>query len=189
MTEQLIALAAATSLRRGTMRLGRRLRVERPERVVTSAELSVLGLLRRNGPMSAGELAWAERVQPQSLTRTLAALEERGEISRHPDPADRRRSVLSITDQGQEVLYMDVAQRDSWLAMAMAEQLSPAETQLLMMAGELMERLAEAKVTALHRAASPRASGRAARTGDTGTGDTGTGDADTDRWRDAAEGA
>ncbi|HTU80247.1 MAG TPA: MarR family transcriptional regulator [Solirubrobacteraceae bacterium] len=138
------------------MRLGRRLRLERPERSVASAELSVLGLLHRKGPMSAGELARAERVQPQTLTRTLAALEQRGEIDRHPDPADRRRSVLSISQSGEAILHADVAQRDSWLALAMAEQLSPAETQLLMLAGELMERLADARAGALRRAASPR---------------------------------
>jgi DNA-binding MarR family transcriptional regulator len=156
MTDQAVALAA-TSLRRGTMRLGRRLRMERPERAVTGAELSALGLLYRRGPMSAGDLAWAERVQPQSLTRTLAALEERGEIGRHPDPADRRRSLVSITEAGTEVLLADVGQRDSWLTMAMAEELSPAETQLLMMAGELMERLAESEVKALRRTTAPRA--------------------------------
>ena len=122
MTEQAASLAAA-SLRRGTFRLGRRLRMERPARAVTSAELSVLGLLCR-GPMSAGELAAAERVQPQSLTRTLAALEERREIGRHLDPADRRRSVLSITESGRAVLRADAALMDSWLAMAMAEQFS-----------------------------------------------------------------
>jgi DNA-binding MarR family transcriptional regulator len=150
--EQMVA-DAATSLRRGTMRLGRRLRLERPERSVTSAELSVLGLLYRRGPMSAGALAWAERVQPQSLTRTLAALEERGVVRREPDAADRRRSVLSITESGRAVIQADVAQRDSWLATAIAGQLSPAEAQLLMMAGELMERLAEAEVEAVHRTA------------------------------------
>jgi DNA-binding MarR family transcriptional regulator len=179
MVEQTVALAAASSLRRGTMRLGKRLRMERPERGVTSAELSVLGLLHRRGAMSAGELAWAERVQPQSLTRTLAVLEDRGEICRRPDPGDRRRSVLSITQSGTEVLHTDVVQRDSWLAMAMAEQLSPAETQLLMMAGELMERLAEARVDALRRSASPPPRSRV----------TGTGTGQTDDWRDAAEGA
>jgi len=161
------AAQAAMSLRRGTMRLGRRLRMERPERAVTSAELSVLGLLYR-GPMSAGELAWAERVQPQSLTRTLAALEERGEISRHPDPADRRRSVLSITESGKAVLLADVVQMDSWLAMAMAGELSPAETLLLTMAGELMERLAEAEVAALHRPVSLPRPSRAGETADAG---------------------
>jgi DNA-binding MarR family transcriptional regulator len=184
MTDQAVALAAASSLRRGTMRLGRRLRMERPERGVTSAELSVLGLLHRRGPMSAGELAWAERVQPQSLTRTLAALEERSEICRRPDPADRRRSVLSIAGSGREALFADIAQRDSWLAMAMSEQLSPAETQLLMMAGELMERLAEAKVAALHRGASPppRAAGVSESSGAIEVDGA-------DDWRDAAEGA
>jgi DNA-binding MarR family transcriptional regulator len=175
MTEQATALAA-TSLRRGTMRLGRRLRMERPEREVPSAELRVLGLLHR-APMSAGELASAERVQPQTLSRTLAALEERGEIGRQPDPADRRRSVLSITESGRAVLIADAAQLDSWLAMAVAEQLSPAETLLLTMAGELMERLAEAEVTALHRPRSLPRPSRAARTGEA------------DNRRDAAEGA
>jgi DNA-binding MarR family transcriptional regulator len=164
--------------------------MERPEREVSSAELSVLGLLHRRGPMSAGELAWAERVQPQSLTRTLAALEERGEIRRRPDPADRRRSVLSITEAGSQVLFADVAQRDSWLAMAMADELSPAETQLLMMAGELMERLAEAKVTALHRGASPPPRPpRPAGTVGVAWAAGGAGAGDADDWHDTAEGA
>jgi DNA-binding MarR family transcriptional regulator len=117
---------------------------------MASAELRVLGLLLR-APMSAGELARAERLQPQSLTRALASLEERGEIARHPDPADRRRSVLSITESGKAVLLEDAAQLDSWLAMAMADQLSPAETLLLTMAGELMERLAEAEANGAMR--------------------------------------
>lgn len=142
--------------------------MERPERSIPSAELSVLGLLHRRGSMSAGELAWAERLQPQSLTRSLAALEERGEIHRHPDPGDRRRSLLSITEAGRRVLLDDIAQRDSWLTLAMAERLSPAEAQLLMMAGELMERLAEADATALRQAAGPSLPERASPPGNIG---------------------
>src|SRR6201993_934243 len=118
--EQMVA-DATTSLRRGSMRLGRRLRRERPEQSVTSAELSVLGLLYRRGPMSAGALGRAERGQPQSLARTRAALEERGVVHRQPDPADRRRSVLSITESGRAVVDADVAQRDRWLAMAITD--------------------------------------------------------------------
>ena len=44
---------------------------------------------------------------------------------------------------------------DSWLTMAMAEQLTPAEVALLGVAGELLERLADADAAALHRAATP----------------------------------
>jgi hypothetical protein len=48
------------------------------------------------------------------------------------------------TPQGQEVLRADMRQRDGWLALAMETHLTPAEQQLLRLAGELMERLAEA---------------------------------------------
>jgi DNA-binding MarR family transcriptional regulator len=131
--------------------------MERPETGMPSLELSVLGHLNRRGFMTAGEIAAAERVQPQTLTRTLAALESKGAIRRQVDPADRRRSALSITAAGREALVADMRQRDSWLALAMAEELTPTERRLLYLAGELMERLAEANVSALRPPAQARA--------------------------------
>ena len=79
------AAAAATEVRRGVIGLARRLRQERNEASLTALELSVLGHLHRRGPLTPGELAAAERVQPQSLTRTLAALEAADLMSREPD--------------------------------------------------------------------------------------------------------
>jgi len=140
----------ASALRRGVTRLGRRLRLERPEQGEPLLQLGTLALLHGRGPMTPGELAAAQRVQPQSLTRTLTALESGGLTSRRSDPGDRRRSLLMITDAGRRAIRHDVAQRDAWLAMAMAEVLTPAEQDLLRIAGQLMERLAEASVTALH---------------------------------------
>jgi DNA-binding MarR family transcriptional regulator len=143
-------LAAATAVRRGVTRLGRRLRHERPAHGETLLQLSVLADLSRHGPMTPGELAVIQRVQPQSLTRTLASLEARHLVGRQAHPRDRRRSLLALTPEGQEVLRADMRQRDSWLALAMESHLTPAEQQLLRLAGELMERLAEADdVTAL----------------------------------------
>jgi DNA-binding MarR family transcriptional regulator len=144
-------LVVATTVRRGTMRLARRLRMERPETGAPLQEISVLGHLNRRGSMTAGEIAAAERVQPQTLTRTLAVLEGKGAIQRQVDPADRRRSALSITPAGREALVNDMRQRDSWLALAMAEELTPTERRLLSLAAELMEHLAEADVSALRR--------------------------------------
>jgi DNA-binding MarR family transcriptional regulator len=136
--------AAATEVRRGVISLARRLRLERHEAGLTALELSVLGHLHRRGPLTPGELATAERVQPQSLTRTLAALEEAGLASRQPDPADRRRSLLAVTQNGQAALRAEMEQRDDWLASAMAAELTTTEMELLRLAGSLLDRLADA---------------------------------------------
>jgi len=137
-----LQVATAAEVRRGVISLARRLRLERNEVGLTALELSVLGHLHRSGPLTPGELATAERVQPQSLTRTLAALEEAGLASRQPDPADGRRSLLAITDHGQAGLRTEMEQRDNWLSAAMAAELTTTEIGLLRLAGSLLERLA-----------------------------------------------
>jgi DNA-binding MarR family transcriptional regulator len=139
-----LRVAAAAEVRRGVISLARRLRLERNEAGLTALELSVLGHLHRSGPLTPGELATAERVQPQSLTRTLAALEEAGLASRQPDPADGRRSLLAITEDGQAGLRSEMEQRDNWLAAAMTAELTTTEIGLLRLAGSLLERLAAA---------------------------------------------
>jgi DNA-binding MarR family transcriptional regulator len=136
-------LQTAAAVRRGASRLARRLRLERSGPGETLLRLSVLGHLARRGPMSAGELANADRLQPQSLTRTLAGLEQEQLVTRQADQVDRRRSLLEITDAGLAVLHDDMRQRDSWLARAMTRQLTETECQFLRVAADLMERLAE----------------------------------------------
>ncbi len=141
-------LQAATTVRRGTTRLARRLRMERPQAEGTLLELAILAHLSRRGPMTPGALAAAERLQPQSLTRALARLERSGLVIRRPDHEDRRRSLLAVTETGRAALGRDMQQRDAWLAAAMEQQLTRVERELLRMAGELMDRLAEADTSA-----------------------------------------
>ena len=136
-------LTAATTLRQGTTRLARRLRIERPEPAQTSLEMGILAHLNRRGPTTPGALSAAERVQPQSLTRTLASLESQHLAVRQPDGRDRRRSLLAITEAGRQALARDMRQRDAWLARAMGRRLTHAEQELLRIAGELMDRLAD----------------------------------------------
>jgi DNA-binding MarR family transcriptional regulator len=145
-------LAAATAVRRGTTRLARRLRMERPEPRPAEAELSnlalsVLAQLYRRGPVTPGALAAAERLQPQSLTRTLAGLERQHLVSRRSDGQDGRRSLLALTEAGAQALVRDMRQRDAWLAAAMARELTRTERELLRLAGDLMELLAESAGT------------------------------------------
>jgi DNA-binding MarR family transcriptional regulator len=138
------ALSAAMAVRRSVMSLGRRLRVERPADGRPSLELSVLGHLHRRGPLSPGELADAERVQPQTLTRTLTRLEEEGLVNREEHPQDGRRALMALTPTGLDALRHDMAARDSWLVAAMTARLTCTERELLRLASDLLEKLADA---------------------------------------------
>jgi DNA-binding MarR family transcriptional regulator len=107
------------------------------------AKRSILGHLYRDGPKTPGALAIAEGVQPQSLTRVFADLEESGFALRQQDELDRRQFKLEITPAGREILERDAGKRALWLASAMAACLSSTEQELLRLAAQLMDRLAE----------------------------------------------
>ena len=138
-------LSAATAVRTGVTKLARRLRLERTGPREPLLHLAVLAHLRR-GPLTPGQVAALEKVQPQTLTRTLASLESEQLITREADPGDGRRSLLAITNRGLLALRNDMGERDAWLARTMAEHLTGTERELLRLAGDLFERLAEAEV-------------------------------------------
>jgi DNA-binding MarR family transcriptional regulator len=135
---------AAATVRRSVMSLGRRLKLERPADGRTSLELSALGHLHRRGPMTPGEIAAAERVQPQTVTRTVTSLEADGLISKAAHPRDGRMILLELTEAGRKALRRDMAARDSWLAQAMAARLTATELELLRLTAGLLERVADA---------------------------------------------
>lgn len=63
--------------------------------------LKVIGRHERIRP---GELAAHLRVAPRSVTDVVDALEERGLLERHPDPTDRRATVLALTASGRRLV-------------------------------------------------------------------------------------
>jgi DNA-binding MarR family transcriptional regulator len=69
------------------------------QRGLTHAGLIVLHLLEL-GFDSQSDLARMAQVEPQTMSRTVDRLEREGLVTRAPDPGDRRRHVLSITDTG-----------------------------------------------------------------------------------------
>ena len=125
------------------MVLGQLMRRLRTEHRFSLSQGAVLGRLDREGTKSIGDLAVAERVRPQSMTQTISDLEGEGLIARRPDPADGRRILVELTDQGRGTLEADRRHREGWLARAIAEDLSPTEQQTLMEAVTLLRRLAE----------------------------------------------
>lgn len=134
--------AIAEQTRRSVARLAQRLRAEHPRNALSSNQISVLSHLRRNGASSQGEIASAERQQPQSLNRVCAELELAGLVRRTRDAVDRHNALLELTGTGAAALRQDMAHRDAWLATALAD-LSDMEVEVLGLAAGIMERLAE----------------------------------------------
>ena len=133
----------ARAVGRSVILLMRRLRLNRSEEVFSPFKLIVLGSLYRDGPVIAAELAARERIRPQSLTRILASLKERGFVSRQPDGTDKRRLLISITEDGRKALEGDIRRKEAWLAAAMTRYLSVAEREVLFHASRLLDRLTE----------------------------------------------
>ncbi|MCM3882914.1 MarR family winged helix-turn-helix transcriptional regulator [Frankia sp. R82] len=133
----------ASEVRVAVGRLARRLRQERPAHELGLTRMSVLSRLHRLGPASPKELAGQEGVQPQTMTRTLAGLEDAGLVARTSHPTDGRQSIISITEAGRELLRSDRRQRDAWLARAIEKRLSPVEQDFLRASARLLSLLAE----------------------------------------------
>jgi DNA-binding MarR family transcriptional regulator len=136
---------AAVELAIAMTRLRSRLRQESQQQ---SQEWSMhhLAVLRRvldGGTTTAGALAAAEHVRPQSMTDTVAALRSAGLLSASADPSDRRRTLLTVSSAGQALLESVVTTREEWLAGVIATELTAAERQLLIRATEVLNRLAE----------------------------------------------
>ncbi|HEU4676399.1 MAG TPA: MarR family transcriptional regulator [Motilibacteraceae bacterium] len=130
----------SSALRISVMRLARRLRQQRGDHAMPLSQLATLGTLDRHGPMTPGELAGHEKVQPPSMTRTVAALEEAGYVERAPHPTDRRQVLVACTDQARDLLREDRRRREAWLSQKLAE-LTPEERAVLHQAAPILERL------------------------------------------------
>ena len=133
--------ALASELRTTVMRLARRLRRMRTETSLSLGQLAALGTLDRHGPLTPGELATHERVQPPSMTRIVTALETAGLVTRTDHPTDRRQVLVAVSPEGRAMLRDDRRRRDEWLAQRM-RGLTPDELRTLHDAATILDRLA-----------------------------------------------
>jgi DNA-binding MarR family transcriptional regulator len=127
-------------------RLARRLRAERLARGVgpelSDTQLAALATLERHGTMTPGGLAEHEKVQPPSMTRVIAALEDRSLVMRAPHATDRRQVMLTVTGEGRELVQQSRRLREAWLAQRLRE-LSPADRATLRAAAPILEKLSQ----------------------------------------------
>ena len=133
--------ALAHDLRLAVMRFSRRLRNQRVDTSVTLTHLAALSTLKRHGPMSPGELAAHERVQPPSMTRVVVALEGMGLVTRTPHPTDGRQVVIELTAAAEDLLATEARAREAWLA-GQLHELTAEERTVLREAAVIMDKLA-----------------------------------------------
>lgn len=133
--------AAVNSLRSAVMCLSRRLRHQRVDESLSPAEMSVLSTLSLCGSATPGELARKEHVQPPSMTRIVAMLEQKGLVRRDPHPDDRRQVVVRRTEQAEAMLEQSRRKRSAFLAQLMTG-LSEEERALVRQAAPVLEKLA-----------------------------------------------
>jgi DNA-binding MarR family transcriptional regulator len=131
----------APRLRLAVVRLARLLRKHSQEQA-TASQLSALVTVERAGPITLGDLAGQERVQPPTMTRIVAGLEEQGLLARETDLEDRRVSRVSITAQGRKLLERIRRRKTAFLA-ARLDRFTPEERDVIARAAELLERMVE----------------------------------------------
>ncbi len=132
----------AAALRMSVGLLLRRMRQARPDGELTLPEAAALTRLGRGGQATPSALARQEQISPQSMGATVAALETRGLVGRRPDPQDGRRTVIHLTEEGQQKLTDKQNARIAQLASALSASFSADELAKLMAAAPLIERLA-----------------------------------------------
>jgi DNA-binding MarR family transcriptional regulator len=138
-TTKLTEAEIAARLRLSATRLARRLRQESASGLSPS-QFSALAVIHNRGPITLGELAEVERVAPPTTSKVVAKLEADGLVERHPDPTDKRVSLVQVTKAGGQLHDETKRRRTTWLTGRLRE-LSPEDQARLADALDALDRL------------------------------------------------
>jgi DNA-binding MarR family transcriptional regulator len=128
-------------LRLAVTRLARRLR-QQGETSASPTQLAVLATVERDGPLTLGELAAVEHVQPPTITAAVGRLEDRGLVRRINDPVDRRVARVEVTKRGRGLLDESRSRKTAYLERRL-EALGADERDTLERAAGILERILE----------------------------------------------
>jgi DNA-binding MarR family transcriptional regulator len=133
----------APRLRLAVTRTARRLRQESGS-LLSPSLTAALATIERHGPMTPSDLAARERIQRPTATRLLARLEEERLVTRTPDPADGRSSLVSPTPAGRALLEGVRTRKTAYLARRL-EELDAGDRAALARAADVLERMFDAE--------------------------------------------
>ena len=110
---------------------------------LSGPQLTALSRLDRQGRMTTAELARREQISPQAMGATVASLEDLGLVARSADPADGRRSILSLTPEGLAAIRSGRNALVDRITVVLEESFTVEETEVLNAAAPLIQRLAD----------------------------------------------
>ena len=102
-----------------------------PSDAVSYVRMRLLTALQRDGEQSMGELATGLGVTPRRVTALVEALEADGLVERRPHPADRRSTLVAITDGGLKAQQVGWEQHRAEVAQAFGDLSRTEQAQLL----------------------------------------------------------
>ncbi|MEV4218511.1 MarR family transcriptional regulator [Nonomuraea sp. NPDC049725] len=111
-------------------------------RRLSFSTLSVLHTLARRGPMRLTDLTATEQLKQPALTSLVAKLERDGLVSRRPDPRDGRAVLLTLTEEGAQIVRSRHAERVTRVA-RLVEHLDDDERAALAGYAAVLTRLTE----------------------------------------------
>ncbi len=95
-------------------------------RSLSVAQAKAVALLYHNGELTIGEIAAGLGIRMPAASELIDRLEERGLVSRSVDPADRRRTIIELTDEALDVAVRMHDLRRNQIRAAL-DQLDPGE--------------------------------------------------------------
>jgi DNA-binding MarR family transcriptional regulator len=131
----------ATHLVLAMTRVQRRVISQRSSAEPSLTQDSALFCLYHNGPMTVGQLAAYEAVQPPTMTRAVSLLEAHGLVTRQQVSVDRRRVTLDLTPLGRERVRSGATLRAQWLETHL-DTLTEHEHSILSAAADILNRIA-----------------------------------------------
>jgi DNA-binding MarR family transcriptional regulator len=111
------------------------------------SEFSTLSYLYHENSLSATELAKLIMVKLQSMSELLNRLQGLGIIEKKTSEVDKRKSLISLTPKGRQIVEQTRYERDEWLTQAIDSTLSPTEKKILEDALAVMTKVMDFKQT------------------------------------------
>jgi DNA-binding MarR family transcriptional regulator len=131
MTEQKDILLAS-ELRTVVTRLTKKMRKKSSTALQLSlTERSTVALLDQYGELLPNELAAMEKITTQSMSQILNKLLLLGLIKRRISEIDKRKAIITLSDEGRTLLYQVRYEREEWLNRALDATCTSEEKALI----------------------------------------------------------